>query len=68
MKLENINESIDNTITNQFEVYSSKTVKDLDIISFTLDFISLNSGFGFKIQTKFIQNIYQKMLIMKCIL
>ena len=46
-EIENINESTESTVTNQLDSVQFEDSERSDIISFTLDFISLNSGFGF---------------------
>ena len=47
-EIENINESNESTVTNQLNSVQFEDRERSDTISFTLDFISLNSGFGFK--------------------
>ena len=46
-EIENINESTESTVTNLLDSVQFEDSERSDIISFTLDFISLNSGFGF---------------------
>jgi len=46
-EIENINENTESTVTNQLDSVQFEDSERSDIISFTLDFISLNSGFGF---------------------
>ena len=46
-EIENINESTESTVTNQLDSVQFEDSERSDTISFTLDFISLNSGFGF---------------------
>ena len=46
-EIENINESTESTVTNQLDSVQFEDSERSDIISFTLDFISLNSGFCF---------------------
>tara|TARA_B100001113_G_scaffold345102_1_gene334325 strand:+ start:1300 stop:2661 length:1362 start_codon:yes stop_codon:yes gene_type:complete len=41
------NESTENTVTNQLDSVQFEDRERSDIISFALDFVSLNSGFGF---------------------
>ena len=55
------NESNESTVTNQLNSVQFEDSERSDTISFTLDFISLNSGFGFnntnEIYTKHIQKV-----------
>jgi len=46
-EIENINESNESTVTNQFNSVQFEDSERSDTVSFTLDFISRNSGFGF---------------------
>ena len=67
-EIENINESIDNTITSQFYSAQFEDRERSDIISFALDFASLNSGFGFQntneIYTKYLsKNVNYEMYL-----
>ena len=67
-EIENINESTNSTITNQLDSVQFEDSERSDIVSFTLDFISLNSGFGFnntnEIYTKHLsKNINQEMYL-----
>ena len=66
--IENINESIDNTVTSQFYSTQFEDRERSDIISFALDFASLNSGFGFQntneIYTKYLsKNVNYEMYL-----
>ena len=67
-EIENINESIDNTVTSQFYSTQFEDRERSDIISFALDFASLNSGFGFQntneIYTKYLsKNVNYEMYL-----
>ena len=67
-EIENINESVDNTITSQFYSVQFQDRERSDIISFALDFVSLNSGFGFQntneIYTKYLsKNVNYEMYL-----
>ncbi len=67
-EIENINESVDNTITSQFYSIQFQDRERSDIISFALDFVSLNSGFGFQntneIYTKYLsKNVNYEMYL-----
>ncbi len=65
-EIENNNDSIENTVTNQFDRVQFEDRERSDIISFALDYLSLNSGLGFnntnEIYTKYLsENVNQEM-------
>ena len=67
-EIENINENTESTVTNQLDSVQFEDSERSDTISFTLDFISLNSGFGFnntnEIYTKHLsENINHEMYL-----
>ena len=67
-EIKNKNESIDNTVTSQFYSTQFEDRERSDIISFALNFASLNSGFGFQntneIYTKYLsKNVNYEMYL-----
>ena len=67
-EIDNIQEDSENTVANQLDRVQFKDSERSDIISFALDYISLNSGLGFnrtnKIYTKHLsENVNQEMYL-----